>query len=124
MAQVNVKKVKEQCAVMNDAWVEGAPTVDFNGISQATFLADIDAAAAADGEIGDLEAELKMKREVRDDLYVALNDKRSKVGLGVAGSAAYGNDSPLYGAMGFVRKSDRASGLTRKTKPPTGTTKP
>ena len=71
----------------------------------------------AGGEIGDLEAELKMKGEVRDDLYLALNDKRSKVGLGVAGSAPYGNDSPLYGAMGFVRKSVRASGLTRKTKP-------
>ena len=68
--------------------------------------------------IGDLEAELKMKREVRDDLYFSLNDKRSKVGLGVAGSAAYGNDSPLYGAMGFVRKSDRASGLTRKKSTP------
>ena len=62
---------------------------------------------AVDPEIGDIEGELKMKREVRDDLYLALNDKRSKVGLGVAGAAAYGNDSPLYGAMGFVRKSDR-----------------
>lgn len=97
MAQVNVKKVKEQCAVMNDAWFEGAKGVDFNGISQAAFLADIDASATTDNEIGDLEAELKIKREVRDDLYVVLNDKRSKVGLGVAGSAAYGNDSPLYG---------------------------
>ena len=38
----------------------------------------------------------------------------SKVGLGVAGSAAYGNDSPLYGAMDFVRKSERSSGLTQK----------
>jgi hypothetical protein len=71
--------------------------------------------------IADLEAELKMKRDVRDCKYIALNEKRSKVGLGVDGSAAYGNDSPLYGAMGFVRKSDRASGLTRKAKPPTGT---
>ena len=68
-----------------------------------------------------METDRKMKREVRDDKYIALNDKRSKVGLGVAGSAAYGNDSPLYGAMGFVRKSDRASGLTRKSKPPAGT---
>jgi len=40
--------------------------------------------------------------------------------MGVAGDPAYGNDSPRYGAMGFVRKSERASGLTRKTKPPTG----
>jgi len=69
-------------------------------------------AAADDAAIADLEAELKMKRDVRDGRYLAFNEKRSKVGLGVAGSAAYGNDSPLYGAMGFVRKSDRASGLT------------
>jgi len=102
---------------MNDAWFEGAKGVDFNGITQAAFLADITAAAADDAAVADLEAELKMKREVRDDQYIALNENRSKVGLGVAGSAAYGNDSPLYGAMGFVRKSDRSSGLTRKTRP-------
>ncbi|MEQ1606448.1 MAG: hypothetical protein ABL999_16425 [Pyrinomonadaceae bacterium] len=114
MAKVDIKSVREKCNVMNDAWVEGAPTVEFNGITQAAFLADITSCAADDAAIADLEAELKMKREVRDDKYVALNEKRSKVGLGVAGSAAYGNDSPLYGAMGFVRKSDRASGLTRK----------
>ncbi len=118
MAKVDIKTVREKCSVMNDAWVEGAPIVEFNGIMQAAFLADITACAADDAAIGDLAAELKMKREVRDDKYVALNEKRSKVGLGVAGSAAYGNDSPLYGAIGFVRKSDRASGLTRKTKPP------
>ena len=70
-----------------------------------------------DAEIADLEAELKMKRDVRDDKYVALNDKRSKVGLGVAGNPDFGNDSPLYGAMGFVRKSEKKSGLTRKKKP-------
>lgn len=116
---VDIKSIREKCNVMNDAWVEGAPTVEFNGITQAAFLADITACAADDAAVGDLEAELKMKREERDDKYAALNENRSKVGLGVAGSAAYGNDSPLYGAMGFVRKSARASGLTRKSKPTT-----
>lgn len=29
----------------------------------------------------------------------------------------YGDDSPLYGAMGFVRMSEKKSGLTRKKKP-------
>ncbi len=43
--------------------------------------------------------------------------KRSKVGMGVAGDPAYGNDNPLYGAMGFVRKSEKKSGLTQKKKP-------
>lgn len=49
--------------------------------------------------------------------YAALNDKRSEVDLGVAGDPAYGNDSPLYGAMGFVLRSEKKSGLTRKEKP-------
>ena len=60
----------------------------------------------------------KMKRDVRDGKYAALNEKRSNVGEDMAGSQDYGDDSPLYGAMGFVRKSHRASGLTRKTKTP------
>ena len=70
-------------------------------------MADITAAAADDATIGDLEAELKMKREVRDDKYIALNEKRSKVGLGVAGSPDSDDDSPLFGARGFVGKSER-----------------
>ena len=37
---------------------------------------------------------------------------------GVVGDPAYGDDSPLYGAMGFVRKSERKSGLTKKKKTP------
>lgn len=37
---------------------------------------------------------------------------------GVAGNADYADDSPLYGAMGFVRKSERKSGLTKKKKTP------
>lgn len=48
-----------------DAWVEGVPSAKFNGISQIEFLADIDAAAADDAAIVDLESELKMKRDVR-----------------------------------------------------------
>jgi len=60
-----------------------------------------------------------MMKDVRDDKYKALDQDRSKVGQGVAGNPDYGNDSPLYGAMGFVRKSERASGLTRKKKDPT-----
>lgn len=47
-------------------------------------MADI-TAAADDAIIGDLEAELKMKREVRDDKYTwPVGEKRRKVGLRVA----------------------------------------
>lgn len=116
MAKVNNKEVKAQCNHMNDAWVEGAPNVEFNGISQTDFAAAIADAAQDDQEIADMEAKLQMRRDVRDGKYFAINQQRSRVGQGVAGNPAYGDDSPLYGAMGFVRKSVRASGLTRKKK--------
>ena len=117
MAKVDVKEIKQKCNVMNDAWAEGAAAVVFNGVKQSVFLADIDAAAADDAAIADLRAQLNMKIDVRDGKYAALDQTRSKVGQGVAGDPAYGNDSPLYGAMGFVRKSEKKSGLTRKKKP-------
>ena len=41
-----------------------------------------------------------------------------KVGMGAAGDPAYCDDIPLNGAMGFVRKSEKKSGLTRKKKTP------
>ena len=118
MAKANVKEIKEQCNIMYDAWFEGAKSDKFNGIDIDSFKADIDAAAVADAEIGDLEAQLKIKRDIRDGKYADLNQKRSKIGQGVVGTASYGDDSPLYGAMGFVRKSERKSGLTKKKKTP------
>lgn len=45
----------------------------------------------------------------RDDKYKVLGQQRPKVGMGVAGDPAHGNDSPLCGAMGFVRKSEKKS---------------
>ena len=117
MAKVNNSKVKEQCNTMNDAWVEGARSVTFNGIEQTTFKTAIESAAAKDAAIADTEAQLKMMKDVRDDEYKSLDQDRSKIGMGVAGDPAFGNDSPLYGAMGFVRKSEKKSGLTRKKKP-------
>ena len=38
------------------------------------------------------------------DKYVAAGDKRSKVGTGVAGDPAYGNDSPFNGLRPQIRE--------------------
>ncbi len=73
MARVNNKEVKEQCNRMSDAWAEGAPKVEFNGINQTDFAADIADAANHDAAIADMEAQLKMKRDARDSKYSALN---------------------------------------------------
>ena len=118
MPEVNVKKIRERVVKMNDAWDEGAAAVNFGGIKQTDFQTEITAAATAETELDDLLALVDMKRTEIDVKYAALQEKSVLVVNGVRGDPAYGEDSALYGAMGFVRKSDRASGLTRKKKKP------
>jgi hypothetical protein len=120
MPKVNVKEIRERVAKMNDGWAEGAPTVDFNGVGQSEFTADIAEAAAADRELADIETQKTMKIVQIETLYSNLNAKSVRVANGVRGHKDFGTDSPLYGAMGFVRDSERASGLTRKPKKPNG----
>ena len=45
-----------------------------------------------------------------DNMYGDLEDTMVDVGSSVRGDKNFGDDSPLYGAMGFKRKSERASG--------------
>ena len=54
----------------------------------------------------------------RDDDDGVTNEAIQKVVKGVAGDADFGEDSDLYEAMGYVRKSERKSGLSRKKTPP------
>ena len=118
MPRVDEKKIRERVVKMDSAWEEGAPAVEFGAIKQTNFQAEIAAAATAETELDDLLALVDMKRTEIDDKYAALQDKSILVVNGVKGDPAYGEDSALYGAMGFVRKSERASGLTRKKKTP------
>ena len=114
MPEVSVKKIKDRVVKIDTAWEEGAPSVTFGGSKQADFKTEITAAATAEQELTDLLALADMKRTEIDDKYAALNETSILVVNGVKGDLAYGEDSALYGAMGFVRKSERASGLTRK----------
>jgi type VI protein secretion system component VasK len=99
---------------MSNAWAQGAPTVTFKGITHTDFQAEIAAAAAVDQGIAEMETQLKMKKTDRDERYSLLNEKSVKIRDGVEGREDFGLEHPLYEAMGFVRPSDRKSGLTRK----------
>jgi hypothetical protein len=117
MPKVQVKRARAKVLQIQNAWNEGAPEVtEFRNTVKATFDADIAAAQAVDEEIANLKAQTKMKEDERDDRYAKLEADGVDIGKGVVGHKNYGDDSPLYGAMGFVRKSERKSGLTRKTK--------
>jgi hypothetical protein len=115
---LNNKQIRERVTKMSNAWAQGAADAVFKGITRTAFDADIQAAAADDQEIADLESQIRMKRTARDEKYKNLNDDSIKVRDGVEGHADFGSEHPIYKAMGFVRPSDRKSGLTRKKTPP------
>jgi hypothetical protein len=75
---------------------------------------------AADAEAATAEAvaNVENKRVERDAKVVTLQLKIALVINGVVGNPAYGPDSDLYGAMGYIRKSQRKSGLTQKSNVP------
>lgn len=113
---VATKRIRERVAQINSAWAQGASHAVFNGISQSEFQTRVQTGIAIDQRIVDAEAQLIMMKDERDGIYTGLNSDSVKVRDGVEGHPDFGTDHPIIEAMGFVRTSERKSGLTRKNK--------
>jgi len=99
---------------MLNAWETLAPGKTFGGMTLAQFQAVAQPGQAARQRIEDLEDQLKQAitdREQADNAFLA---KAQLVVNGVLADPTEGPDSALYEAMGYTRKSERRSGLTRK----------
>ena len=93
-----------------------APDTKFNNTNLAdlTPLAEESLAARRElVEIGNLEAAGIARREAADARVLKMIEK---IVNGIIGDENFGDDSALYEAFGFVRRSQRKSGLTRKRK--------
>lgn len=112
------KVIRERVTRMSTAWAQGAPSVKFRGITQPGFQAEIQAVAAEEQELADMEAAVSMKRISIENRYKKLAEDSNNIREGVEGHEDFGPDHPIIEAMGFVRASDRKSGLTRKKNQP------
>jgi hypothetical protein len=65
-------------------------------------------------EIADLEGRLQAALARRDTSDTASSGIMRRVVNAVKGDPEEGEDGELYAAMGYVRKSERSSGLTRR----------
>jgi hypothetical protein len=102
----------------NGALFEGAKDVEFKGRKQADLDAKINGIRTRDDLIAQKRAEIDMLEAENDNDYIELDDMCVDFRQGVEGHKDYGDDCPLYEAMGHVRKSNRKSGLHRSK--PTG----
>ena len=102
-------------------WKEQAPEAEFAGKTLAQLEASI-------AEFQLASEDLKIKDQARSATVKTRGDKVAALAMllrtivkGVQGHPEYGEDSPLYRAMGFVPFSERSSGLTRRGNAGTGT---
>jgi hypothetical protein len=71
----------------------------------------------ARAKIAALEDQLTSAQAARDSADAVTNDTNQKVVNGVKGDPNYGDDSDLYDAMGYVRKSERGAAFHGKRPP-------
>ena len=99
-------------AVLN-GWEEHAAPATFSGLTLAQYKAKVKPSLDARETIAQLELQLAAARIARDNADVASLEITAKVVSSVCGDPDHGNDCALYSSFGYVRKSERASGLTR-----------
>jgi hypothetical protein len=109
------KDIIEASDLIKAAWKKYAAAATFGGMTEVQFEAKIKASYDLRSQINDLEEQVTQLIKDRDLADGVTNKANAVVIKGIVGDVNYGDDSDLYGACGYVRKSERASGLTRKT---------
>lgn len=108
--------VEEKITTTTSAWEDLRPVKSFADLTLAQFKAAMQPALDARTTISNLENLLSAARTARDDKDVEACDIIAKVVSAVVGDTEEGNDGPLYEALGYIRKSQRKSGLKRSIK--------
>ena len=98
------------------AWENLRSDKSFAGLTLAQFKTAVQPSLDARTEVRNLENQLAEARANRDARDLVSCDVVTKVVNAVVGDTAEGEDSPFYEALGYIRKSQRKSGLKRVIK--------
>ncbi|WP_309384644.1 hypothetical protein [Cerasicoccus frondis] len=112
---MSYQKYHERMRAILSAWTQLAPEESFGGLTLAEFTAKFQAIEDAKAQVDQRKLQLASDRQAYSLLLRGERDSLRLISNSVCGNPAYGDDSPLYRAMGYVPRSERASGLTRRT---------
>ena len=110
------KDVAAKLTKILNAWKNLQPAKTFCGMTYDQFAAKVQASFDHRKTIANLELDLINAQDRRDDADKLSLKAAALVVNGVKGDSTEGDNSALYEAMGYVRKSARKTGLTHKTK--------
>ncbi len=115
MARITPAKISDQYRRYVAAWEALAPHATFGKKTLAQFKASVATSEARRGAVAKAEAVLADTITDRDDDDDVILDIMEKVKKSVIDSEEFGSDDgALYEAMGYIPKSKRKTGNTRK----------
>ena len=110
------KEFGEKLKTVIKAWETLRPTKRFGGMSLEEFKAKVKASLDSRAAIDSLDVQLTAQIDLREKADVVSIAELTLVVNGVKSDRDEGEDGELYETMGYVRKSERKTGLTRKNK--------
>lgn len=108
------KETEEKLDRIVNAWRAHAPDKIFGGMTLAQFQTEITPSRTVRVQLADNDNQRTSLLNQRDDADDHSLDKAQLMVAGVIGDPNFGQNSTLYEAIGYVRKSERKTGLTRK----------
>ena len=95
-----------------------APDKSFGGYKLGDLVTQTDKSDLPRTDLSRLKDEAMQAEAARDTADTATMKMCEMIKNGVVADPLFGDDSALYEALGFIRKSNRRSGLTRKKNDP------
>jgi hypothetical protein len=117
MPNSDAKKNGEKIALVLKAWKEISPDKSFAGMTLEQFTAKVQPSLDAREKIDELGENLIAAQTDLDNADVVSMKQVNLVVNAVKGDPTEGEDGALYAGMGYIRKSDRKTGKTNKSKP-------
>ncbi len=108
------KDNEEKMLKVLNAWKTLAPDKTFGGMTAAQFETQINKSLAPRQRLIEIEDERMLEQTLREAQDMMTMNNVQQIVNGVLADPSEGPNSALYEAMGYVRKDDRKSGLTRK----------
>lgn len=116
-----MRNVIDKSKKLLHSWQEIAPEAIFSGLTLDAFRAIVEPVAEVRDSIIKADQDRVASVIRRDAEEKALGDKFRRVVNAIKAAPEHGEDSPLYGAIGYVVRSARQSGLGRVKKTEPGT---
>ena len=114
MPKVTPRNTEDKINRIVTAWEQLAPTKSFGAMTLTEFKAIAGESTAAREKIEALQDQLSQAINQRDTADETSLAKIQLVVNGVLADPTEGADGSLYEAMGYTRRSERKTGLTRK----------